>query len=50
MPTGVCDPVDLNDRMLLGMKSTLGEVELHVMAQRLQQAKKAAAARGELRT
>jgi DNA invertase Pin-like site-specific DNA recombinase len=47
---GVYDPGDINDRMLLGMKSTLGEVELHVMAQRLQAAKKAAAERGELRT
>ena len=47
---GVYDPCDVNDRMLLGMKSTLGEVELHVMAQRLQASKKAAAARGELRT
>jgi DNA invertase Pin-like site-specific DNA recombinase len=47
---GVYDPGDVNDRMLLGMKSTLGEVELHVMAQRLHAAKKAAAARGELRT
>jgi len=47
---GVYDPGDVNDRMLLGMKSTIGEVELHVMAQRLQAAKKAAAARGELRT
>ena len=46
---GVYDPTDVNDRMLLGMKSTLGEVELHVMAQRLHAAKKAAAARGELR-
>ena len=32
------------------MKSTMGEVELHVMAQRLQAAKRAAAGRGELRT
>jgi DNA invertase Pin-like site-specific DNA recombinase len=47
---GVYDPGDVNDRMLLGLKSTMGEVELHVMAQRLQAAKKAAAARGELRT
>ena len=47
---GVYDPRDINDRMLLGMKSTLGEVELHVMAQRLQASKRAAAARGELRT
>ncbi|WP_223838882.1 recombinase family protein [Saccharopolyspora pogona] len=47
---GNYDPGDVNDRMLLGMKSTIGEVELHVMAQRLHAAKKAAAARGELRT
>jgi DNA invertase Pin-like site-specific DNA recombinase len=47
---GVYDPGDVNDRMLLGLKSTMGEVELHVMAQRLQASKKAAAARGELRT
>ena len=46
---GVYDPGDVNDRMLLGLKSTMGEVELHVMAQRLQASKKAAAARGELR-
>jgi DNA invertase Pin-like site-specific DNA recombinase len=47
---GVYDPADVNDRMLLGLKSTMGEVELHVMAGRLQQAKQAAAHRGELRT
>ncbi|NKQ58743.1 recombinase family protein [Amycolatopsis sp. K13G38] len=47
---GVYDPADVNDRMLLGMKSTIGEVELHVMAQRLHAAKNAAAQRGELRT
>lgn len=47
---GVYDPRDVNDRMLLGLKSTIGEVELHVMAQRLQASKAAAAARGELRT
>jgi len=47
---GVYDPRDVNDRILLGMKSTIGEVELHVMASRLRDAKRAAAARGELRT
>ena len=46
---GIYDPADVNDRMLLGLKGTMGEVELHVIAQRLQ-AKRAAAARGELRT
>jgi excisionase family DNA binding protein len=47
---GVYDPGDVNDRMLLGLKSTIGEVELHVMAQRLQASKRAAAERGELRS
>jgi excisionase family DNA binding protein len=47
---GIYDPGEINDRMLLGMKSTIGEVELHVMAQRLHAAKKAAAERGELRS
>src|SRR4029077_20422142 len=47
---GVYDPGDVNDRMLLGLKGTMGEVELHVMAQRLRAAKRDAAARGELRT
>jgi DNA invertase Pin-like site-specific DNA recombinase len=47
---GVYDPGDINDRMLLGLKGTMGEVELHVMAGRLQEAKRAAAGRGELRT
>lgn len=37
---GVYDPGDVNDRMRLGMKSTIGEVELHVMAQRLQASKR----------
>jgi excisionase family DNA binding protein len=46
---GIYDPADMNDRMLLGLKSTMGEMELHVMAGRLQEAKRAAAARGDLR-
>jgi DNA invertase Pin-like site-specific DNA recombinase len=49
-PDGVYDPADVNDRVLLGFKGTLGEMELHVMAQRLQANKRAAAGRGELRT
>src|ERR1019366_9254817 len=40
----------LIDRVLLGFKGTMGEMELHVMAQRLQANKRAAAGRGELRT
>src|SRR5436190_2126595 len=43
-------PGDVNDRMLLGLKGRIGEVELPMMAGRLQEAKRAAAARGELRT
>ena len=49
-PDGVYDPADVNDRVLLGFKGTMGEMELHVMAQRLQASKRAAAGRGELRT
>src|SRR6266550_205816 len=49
-PDGVYDPADVNDRMLLGLKGTMGEMELHVMAQRLHANKRAAAERGELRT
>ncbi len=49
-PDGACDPADVNDRVLLGFKGTMGEMELHVMAQRLQASKRAAAERGELRT
>ncbi|MDR2374432.1 MAG: recombinase family protein [Bifidobacteriaceae bacterium] len=46
---GVYDPTDPNDRMVLGFKATMGEMELHVMAGRMREAKRAAAARGELR-
>src|SRR5215472_17498223 len=49
-PDGVYHPADVNDRVLLGFKGTMGEMELHVMAQRLQANKRAAAERGELRT
>ena len=49
-PDGVYDPADVNDRVLLGFKGTMGEMELHVMAQRLQANKRAAAERGELRS
>ena len=49
-PDGVYDPADVNNRVLLGFKGTMGEMELHVMAQRLHANKRAAAERGELRT
>ncbi|WP_322769505.1 recombinase family protein [Frankia sp. Cr1] len=47
---GVYDLSDFNDRLLLGLKSTMSEAELHIMAGRLQASKRAAAERGELRT
>src|SRR6266536_2035792 len=31
-PDGVYDPADVNDRVLLGFKGTMGEMELHVFA------------------
>ncbi len=46
---GVYDLGDFNDRLLLGLKGTMSEAELHVLAGRLQGAKRAAAQRGELR-
>jgi DNA invertase Pin-like site-specific DNA recombinase len=46
---GVYDLSDFNDRLLLGLKGTMSEAELHVLAGRLQGAKRAAAERGELR-
>jgi len=47
---GIYDLADFNDRLLLGLKGTMSEAELHLLAGRLQGAKQAAAARGELRT
>lgn len=47
---GIYDLADFNDRLLLGLKGTMSEAELHLLAGRLQGAKRAAAARGELRT
>ena len=46
---GVYDLADFNDRLLLGLKGTMTEAELHLLAGRLQGAKRAAAERGELR-
>jgi DNA invertase Pin-like site-specific DNA recombinase len=46
---GVYDLADFNDRLLLGLKGTMSEAELHLLAGRLQGAKRAAAARGQLR-
>ena len=46
---GVSDLRDFNGQLLLGFKGTMSAVELHILAQRMQEAKKAAARRGELR-
>jgi excisionase family DNA binding protein len=46
---GVYDLRDVNDRLLLGLKGTLSEAELHLITSRMHGAKLAAAGRGELR-
>jgi DNA invertase Pin-like site-specific DNA recombinase len=46
---GIYDLGQFNDRLLLGLKGTMSEAELHILAGRLQGARRAAAARGELR-
>jgi excisionase family DNA binding protein len=46
---GVYDLGQFNDRLLLGLKGTMSEAELHLLAGRLQGARRAAAQRGELR-
>ena len=45
---GVYDPAHYNDRLLLGLKGTMSEAELHIMQQRLRQGLLAKARRGEL--
>ena len=46
---GLYNPRDYNDRLLLGLKGTMSEAELHVMKQRLVEAMRAKAKRGEFR-
>ncbi len=46
---GIYDLGCFNDRLLLGLKGTMSEAELHILAGRLQGARLAAAQRGELR-
>ena len=46
---GIYDLRDFNDQLVLGVKGQLAQAELHVMAVRLQGAKRHAAERGELR-
>jgi DNA invertase Pin-like site-specific DNA recombinase len=46
---GVYDLSDINDRLLLGLKSQMSEAELHWLTSRMNEARRAAARRGELR-
>jgi excisionase family DNA binding protein len=46
---GIYDLRNFNDRLLLGLKGTMSEAELHILAGRLQESKRAAARRGDLR-
>lgn len=45
---GIYDPGQYNDRLLLGLKGTMSEAELHIMQQRMRQGVLAKARRGEL--
>ena len=47
---GIYDPADFNDRLLLGLKGTMSEAELHILRARLHQGKLNKARRGELFT
>ena len=46
---GIDDPSQDNDRLLLGLKGTMSEAELHRIKQRMEQGKLQKARRGELR-
>jgi DNA invertase Pin-like site-specific DNA recombinase len=45
---GIYDPQTYNDRLLLGLKGTMSEAELHILKQRMLEGKRAKARRGEL--
>lgn len=45
---GIYDPTDFNDRLLLGLKGTISEIELHYLHQRLWGGKLHKARKGEL--
>lgn len=45
---GIYDPAQYNDRLLLGLKGTMSEAELHILKQRMYQGKLNKARRGEL--
>ena len=46
---GIYHPAGVNDRLLLGLKGTMSEAELHLLRSRLTEGLRAKAARGELR-
>jgi DNA invertase Pin-like site-specific DNA recombinase len=46
---GIYDLRDFNDRLLLGLKAQMSEAELHVLAGRLHESRRAAARRGAFR-
>lgn len=45
---GLYDPSSYNDRLLLGLKGTMSEAELHILQQRMHQGARQKARRGEL--
>jgi DNA invertase Pin-like site-specific DNA recombinase/methylphosphotriester-DNA--protein-cysteine methyltransferase len=45
---GVCDPRNYNDRLLLGLKGTMSEAELHLLKNRMDEGRRSKARRGEL--
>jgi DNA invertase Pin-like site-specific DNA recombinase len=45
---GLYDPTDYNDRLLLGLKGTMSEAELHILKERMYRGKLNKARRGEL--
>ncbi len=47
---GVYDPNDFNDRLVLGLKGTMSEAELHYLKARMWGGRLAKAKRGELKT
>src|SRR5437763_3223741 len=49
-PDGLYDPTDYNDRLLLGLKGTMSEAELHILKERMYRGKLNKARRGELYT
>ena len=47
---GIYDMSDFNDRLVLGLKGTMGEAELYILRSRMLGGKESAAAKGELRS